>query len=113
MKKETEKYTLEDFIKKCEFEDTFRKLEKTKKEEYHDMFCKAFEELEDYVGREVEKDEAYAVFNLIEEIMPKDGNGKYLINELPDLIWVWKIYEAKRKIILKRFQQLLELEQKI
>ena len=108
MKKETQKYTLDDFIKMCEFDNTFRKLKKAKKDEYDDMFDKAFEELEDFVGREVEKYEAYAVFDLVEEIMPKDGNGKYLINELPDLIWVWKIYEAKRNIILNRFQQLLK-----
>jgi len=113
MKNETQKYTLDDFIKKCEFEDTFRKLKKADKEAYLARIIDGLAKLEAHIGRDLTEYEAIAVFDIAEEFSPKDEKGNYWIKELLPFPYAWKIYEAKRKIILKRFQQLLELEQKI
>jgi hypothetical protein len=111
MENENQKYTLDDFIKMCDSDKVFRELKKADREAYVARIIDGLTKLEAHIGRDLTEYESIAVFDIAEEFTPKDGNGKHWVEELLPLPYAWKIYEARRKIILDRFCKLLRNEE--
>lgn len=105
MKKQTPKYTFEDFLKNQNFENIFRELEDRRVEKNIEIIDENLKYLAEYVGRELTDYEENFILDIIDEYTPKDANGNYLIDILP-LDYAWEIYQAKRAIALERFCKL-------
>lgn len=99
MKKGTKKYKLDDFLPKHTFDEYLKKQEDIRVEKNMDIIDDKFEELEEYLDRELTEYEMSALLDVIDEITPKDSNGDYVAGLVP-FEFAWEIYEAKREMML-------------
>lgn len=104
MKKGTKKYKLDDFLPKFTFDEFLKKQEELRIEKNVDKINENFEELAEYIGRELTEYEESAVLDVIDEITPKDSNGDYVAGLVP-FEFAWEVYEAKKEMMLEQLNK--------
>jgi hypothetical protein len=106
MKKGTKKYKLDDFLPKFTFDEFLKKQEDLRVEKNVDKINENFEELAEYIGRELTVYEESAILDIVDEYTPKDANGDYLTGILP-FDYAWEVYEAKKEMMLEQLNKLM------
>ena len=102
MKRRTLKYKLAELFPKDTDDTLSPELEKIRLEENEVTIDTKFYEFQVSLGRKLTDREEDSILEILDKYTPMGDDGKYLTDILP-LDYAWKIHQAKRDEMLKRF----------
>ena len=108
-RKQVQKQKLSDILFKYSFDNVTSEQEELRVEKNLAEIDNKFEDLEEYVGRELTEDEKSNILDIVDEHTPKNKDGTFLTEILP-FDYAWRIYVAKKDIELGEFLGGLEID---